>query len=108
MANDPSLKVYLNLNIGSGYPFGPPNSPENRNIFSGDEYYRVDLGLTKEIPIKKFTLINDLIFRLEVLNVLAAGNTISYSWIEDVNGYNFAIPNSLSARYFNLKLILKV
>jgi len=108
LANDPSLKVYLNLNIGSGYPFGPPNSPENRNIFSGDEYYRVDLGLTKEIPIKKFTLINDLIFRLEVLNVLAADNTISYSWIEDVNGYNFAIPNSLSARYFNLKLILKV
>jgi hypothetical protein len=49
--------------------------------------------------------VKNIIFRLEVLNVLEADNTISYQWIEDVNGNNLAIPNSLSARYFNLKIM---
>jgi len=38
------------------------------------------------------------------LNALGADNTLSYTWIEDVNGNNFAIPNSLSARFLNIKI----
>ena len=105
LPNDPSLRVYLNLNFGSGYPFGPPNNSAYRNAFSGDEYYRVDLGLTKIIPISNLNFLKNIILRLEVLNILEADNTISYHWIEDVNGNNLAIPNSLSARYFNLKIM---
>ena len=105
LPNDPSLRVYLNLNFGSGYPFGPPNNSTYRNAFSGDEYYRVDLGLTKIIPISNLNFLKNIILRLEVLNILEADNTISYHWIEDVNGNNLAIPNSLSARYFNLKIM---
>ncbi len=105
LPNDPSLRVYLNLNFGSGYPFGPPNNSVYRNTFSGDEYYRIDMGLTKILPMSDSFFVKNIIFRLEVLNVLQADNTISYQWIEDVNGNNLAIPNSLSARYFNLKII---
>jgi hypothetical protein len=105
LPNDPSLRVYLNLNFGSGYPFGPPNNSAYRNAFSGDEYYRVDLGLTKIIPISNLNFLKNIILRLEILNILEADNTISYHWIEDVNGNNLAIPNSLSARYFNLKIM---
>ena len=108
LPNDPSLRVYLNLNFGSGYPFGPPNNSAYRNAFSGDEYYRVDLGLTKIIPISNLNFLKNIILRLEVLNILEADNTISYHWIEDVNGNNLAIPNSLSARYFNLKIMCKL
>ena len=105
LPNDPSLRVYLNLNFGSGYPFGPPNNNVYRNAFSGDEYYRIDMGLTKILPMSNSFFVKNIIFRLEVLNVLEADNTISYQWIEDVNGNNLAIPNSLSARYFNLKIM---
>jgi len=105
LPNDPSLRVYLNLNFGSGYPFGPPNNSVYRNAFSGDEYYRIDMGLTKILPVINSNFVKNIIFRLEVLNVLEADNTISYQWIEDVNGNNLAIPNSLSARYFNLKIM---
>ena len=96
--NDPSLRVYLNLNF-SGYPFGPPNNSTYRNAFKGDEYYRVDIGLTKIIAMRDVNFFKNIIFRLEVLNALEADNTISYQWIEDVNGNFLAIPNSLSARY---------
>lgn len=108
LPNDPSLRVYFNLNFGSGYPFGPPNSSAYRNAFSGDEYYRIDMGLTKIITKSDFNFVKYIILRLEVLNVLGADNTISYQWIEDVNGNNLAIPNSLSARYFNFKIMCKL
>ena len=42
--------------------------------------------------------------RLELLNAFKANNTLSYSWITDVNGNQFAIPNSLSARFLNVKV----
>jgi hypothetical protein len=103
MPNDPSLRVYFTLNLGSGYPFGPPGNPQLRNVFSGDEYYRADIGLSKYF-LSRHELINKYWVRLEVLNVLAADNTLAYSWINDTNGTGFAIPNSLTARLFNLKL----
>jgi hypothetical protein len=103
MPGDPSVRVYVQLNFGSGYPFGPPESPEFRNVFSGDEYYRADVGLSKLFEWDSNQWIDNLELRLEVLNALGADNTLSYTWIQDVNGTSFAIPNSLSARFFNLK-----
>ncbi|MEQ8472433.1 MAG: carboxypeptidase-like regulatory domain-containing protein [Marinoscillum sp.] len=104
MPGDPSLRVYLNLVFGSGYPFGPPESARYRNAFSGDEYYRADLGLSKKFNMSINNFFNTIWVRAEVLNALAADNTLSYTWIQDVNGAQFAIPNSLSARFLNIKL----
>ncbi|HET8860584.1 TonB-dependent receptor [Marivirga sp.] len=108
--NDPSLKVNLKLQVGSGLPFGPPNSLENRNIFNGEWYRRMDIGFSKQFMgdrIQNLEYIESFWIGLDVLNVLGVSNTISYSWIEDVNGQTFAIPNSLSARFLNLKGIVK-
>lgn len=104
MPNDPSLRVYLNLVFGSGYPFGPPQNSRYRNAFSGDEYYRADLGLSKKFEVSINNLFTHIWIRAEVLNALAADNTLSYTWIEDVYGAQFAIPNSLSARFLNIKI----
>lgn len=107
MPMDSTLRIYVNLVFGSGYPVGPPNNAELRNVFSGDEYYRADLGISKDFYfIEKG--VDRLVVRLEVLNALAADNTLSYTWIEDVTGTSFAIPNSLSARFFNVKFILEL
>lgn len=108
--NDPSLKVNLKLQIGSGLPFGPPNSLENRNVFTGEWYRRMDVGFSKQFmgnKIQNLQYIESFWIGLDVLNVLGVSNTISYSWIEDVNGQTFAVPNSLSARFLNLKGIIK-
>jgi hypothetical protein len=103
MPNDPSLRIYLNMVYGSGYPVGPPNDITLRNVFSGDAYYRVDIGLSKEIKLRNQKL-QSLAIRAEVLNALGADNTLSYSWIQDFGGNQFAVPNSLSARFLNLKV----
>ncbi|MEP0366204.1 MAG: TonB-dependent receptor [Cyclobacteriaceae bacterium] len=104
MPNDPSLRVHLNMVFGSGYPFGPPKAVRYRNAFKGDEYYRVDLGLSKTFERNLKKMFPSVMLRIELLNALGADNTLSYTWIEDVNGNNFAIPNSLSARFLNIKL----
>lgn len=104
LPNDPSMRVYINTVFGSGYPLGPPNEINARNIFSGDEYYRVDLGLSKSFELRNHKYLKTLWLRAEVLNVLGADNTLSYSWIQDVTGAQLAIPNSLSARFLNFRI----
>ncbi|MEO9966970.1 MAG: TonB-dependent receptor plug domain-containing protein [Reichenbachiella sp.] len=109
MPNDPSIKVSVNMLFGSGLPFGPPGRDDLRNAFSGDEYYRLDLGFSKIIELKndKTLMPNSIWIALEVLNVLGADNAISYTWIEDVVGNQFAVPNSLSARFLNVRVVAK-
>ncbi|MEP0272447.1 TonB-dependent receptor [Ekhidna sp.] len=104
MPNDPTLRVYVNTVFGSGYPLGPPNDINARNIFSGDEYYRVDLGFSKSFELRGHKYLKTLWLRAEILNVLGADNTLSYSWIQDVTGAQLAIPNSLSARFLNFRI----
>lgn len=110
LPNNPSVRVSLNVLFGSGLPFGPPNSLNNRNSFNGDSYKRVDVGFAKAFYLnkEKFNQRRQLLLSAEVLNLLGSGNAISYLWIQDVNNNNFAVPNSLSARFLNVKLGLKI
>lgn len=105
LPTDPSWRIYLNALFGSGLPIGPPGNDQLRNAFNGDEYYRVDIGITKVLVYKKDGgIFNTLWITAEILNALAADNTISYNWIETLNGNQFAIPNALSARFPNIKI----
>ena len=45
-------------------------------------------------------------FAVEIFNILGINNTISHTWVEDVNGRSYAIPNYLTGRRFNVKLHL--
>lgn len=110
LPNNPTVRVNLNVLFGSGLPFGPPNSINNRNSFNGDTYRRVDVGFSKVFFLNKEKYNNkrQLLLSAEVLNLLGAGNAISYLWVQDVNNNNFAVPNSLSARFLNIKLGLKI
>ena len=110
--NIPSLKVFVNLVYGSGLPFGPPNNPLYRAALSGQSYNRVDIGFSKLITFQDKNVHNSKVFEslwisLEVLNLLGISNTISYSWIADYNGNQYAVPNTLSQRFVNLRMIAK-
>ena len=108
LPNDPSWRVNLNLQLGTGLPFGPPDSFENRAKFNGDIYRRVDVGFVKEVPLSRADSYPILLINAEVLNLLGVSNTISYTFVEDVVGQQFAIPNGLSSRFLNIKFTLKI
>jgi hypothetical protein len=108
MPNDPSVRVYLNLLYGSGLPFGPPNNLEYRNQFDGTAYNRLDIGFSKLISLGQGNEpskgLKTIWLNAEILNLLGAKNTISYTWVKDLENRQFAVPNNLSQRFFNLKL----
>ena len=108
--NLPSFRVHLRLLYSSGLPFSPPVNPENRNAFRGGEYQRVDIGFSKMIPLgvkKANPFLKSLWLSAEILNLTSHQNTISFYWVNDVNNNYYAVPNSLSQRFLNIRGSLK-
>ncbi len=112
LPKNPSVRMYLNMVVGTGLPFGPPNSPDNRATLKAPPYRRVDIGFSKVLSLgdkstwlgKRFETIW---MGLEILNLIGAENTISYTWIKDVYDVQYAVPNTLSTRFLNLRLQVK-
>ncbi|MBA2612379.1 MAG: TonB-dependent receptor plug domain-containing protein [Bacteroidetes bacterium] len=111
----PAFKFNLNLQFGSGLPFGPPTHLRYQQILRMPPYRRVDAGFAYNLlklnrEIKRKSVINHLkeswIF-LEIFNLLQVQNTVSYTWIQDVTGNRYAIPNYLTNRQVNVRLQIK-
>ncbi len=102
----PDYKVFLNTVYGTNLPFSPPGAIEIRNTLKSDPYTRVDMGFSRLFEPKKglFKFSEKIWLSLEVLNLLNTQNTISYFWIRDTRGRQFAVPNYSTGRRLNLKL----
>ncbi|MDW7693324.1 TonB-dependent receptor [Flammeovirgaceae bacterium SG7u.111] len=111
LPNNPSVRVNFRALYGSGLPYGPPNTPQYRNSFSsGSNYFRTDMGFSKVVKFKQKEgkrTFETLFIGLDILNVFGVSNNISFNWVPDFDGNQFAVPNSLSQRFFNLKAVLK-
>ena len=111
----PSWKVHLNLLYGSGFPFGPPSYERYKDTLRIPAYRRVDIGFSKQLlsenhklPKKNpFHFFKSIWMSAEVFNLLQISNTISYLWVTDVTARQYAIPNYLTRRQLNVKLIFK-
>jgi len=111
----PDLKMHLNLLFGAGVPFGAPGTERYKQVLRMPPYRRVDIGfsyqLLKESRKKKEKgfgrLLNSVWLSLEVFNLLGTNNTVSYIWVEDVTNRQYAVPNYLTQRQLNLRMIIK-
>ncbi|HOZ33601.1 MAG TPA: hypothetical protein PLM52_12035, partial [Tabrizicola sp.] len=108
----PTFKVHMNLVFGTGLPFGPPNETRYADTLRTSLYRRVDIGFSKQFLGAKgqektnfLRHINSLTLSLEVFNLLNINNTVNYTWISDVSGRQYAVPDYLTPRRLNLKLI---
>jgi len=110
--NFPTWKMNLTLVYGTGLPVGAPDSPRSQQTRRIPPYRRVDIGLSKQLigqhtrisahnPLRVF---ESLWISLDIFNLLQISNTVSYLWVTDINGKEYAIPNYLTPRTFNLKL----
>lgn len=112
LPNDPTLKVNLNLVYGSGLPFGAPQSERYQQTARIPAYRRVDIGFTKTLVSAEkqyesgvFAPFKSLVIGVEVFNLLGIRNTVSYLWVQDVSGRPYAVPNYLTNRLLNVKII---
>ncbi len=109
----PTFRMHLTLIFGSGLPFGPPGYDRYKDVLRMPTYRRVDIGFSKiiidedkvnESRLPVIRKLNSLWFSLEVFNLLQINNTVSYTWITDVTGRRYAVPNYLSSRLINARL----
>lgn len=108
--------VQLGLNYGSRLPYGPPDRVRHRDTLRQKAYFRVDIGFGYDLLYKKpekdqrkkfMRPFTDGRLSFEVFNLLGINNVLSQQWIQDTQGRYYAIPNYLTQRRFNLKLILR-
>jgi len=111
----PSCKMYLNMQFGTGLPFGPPDHQRWKQVFRMPPYRRVDIGFAYQIIKENHELpkhnpfhhLKALFLSVEVFNLLQINNTVSYTWLTDVTNRQYAIPNYLTRRMLNIKLQAK-
>lgn len=96
----PSWKMHLTFFYNAPLPFYAPGKDRSR-YFRGESYRRADIGFSKEFYFKRRQ--SSLVVGAEILNLANNANVISYSWIQDISGNYFALPNRLSQRYINLR-----
>ena len=115
LLNSPTYKVHLNMLYGSRLPVGAPLLQRYSDDFRIPAYKRVDIGFSKDFlddAVLRRARLLDKYFssfaaHVEVFNLLNIDNTVSYLWLKDINNVQYAIPNYLTGRQLNLKLIIK-
>jgi hypothetical protein len=118
MPNIPSVKIYLNLVYNTGLPGGSP-SYADPYLYQNRlrDYRRADVGFSKVFfennsnnsNIGWFKSFKELAVGLEIFNLFNNQNAITNTWVRDVYSKNqYAIPNYMTTRVFNVKLSAKL
>ncbi len=110
----PKLKLYLNLVYNTGLPGGSPQFEDPYDFQTRlPDYQRVDVGFFYALkePSDNFrnkpwlNIFKNVDVGFEVFNMFDRLNSITNTFVRDASSRNqFAIPNFLSPRVFNLKL----
>lgn len=111
-----NFKVSANLNFGTPLPYGPPSYERYKDILRTKSYLRLDLGFMYDLvneetkikkPNSKFQqTFNQFTISLDAFNLLGIKNVVSYQWLQDIAGRYYSIPNHLTGRRLNLRLIV--
>lgn len=115
LATNKNFKVHLNMLYGSNMSYNIPNSVRYRNGLIIEPYLRVDIGFSALLLSEKslrrshspFKGFENIWASLEVFNLIDRANVISFQLIKDFANNTYAIPNRLTPRLINFKLIAR-
>jgi len=108
----PFIKIHISIIVATGLPFGPPGDNFFNNTLRMPPYRRVDIGFSGQLWTPKWAKkqnkfnqgLKSVWMSLEVFNIFGINNTVSYLWVADYAGDQYAVPNYLSNRRVNLKV----
>jgi hypothetical protein len=109
-------KMTLKLAFADGLPFGAPHRGIEYQQFRAPAYKRADIGLSylllgnpeghQKVQSSKFK-IQRIWLGLDGLNIFGISNVNSYYWVTDVTNKQYAVPNYLTGRQINGKVIIE-
>ena len=105
-------KMSLKLAYADGLPFSAPHKELESNSFRAPAYKRADIGMSyralnnedrkmKKSPFKNIWL------GIDCLNLFGINNVNSFYWITDVTSHQYAVPNYLTGRQINARLLFE-
>lgn len=116
LATNKNFKVYLNLLYGSNLPYNIPGSVKYRNAAFINPYIRADIGFSallmdddrsKRRSHSPFRNFDNIWASLEVFNIIDRQNTISYLLVKDFSNTTYLLPNRLTPRLVNFKIVAR-
>ncbi|MFM2138526.1 MAG: hypothetical protein RJA57_833 [Bacteroidota bacterium] len=116
LSTNKNFKVYLNLLYGSNLPYNIPGSVKYRNAAFINPYIRADIGFSallldedrsKRRSHSPFRSFQTIWASLEIFNIIDRANTISYLFIKDFSNTTYLLPNRLTPRLLNVKLVAR-
>jgi hypothetical protein len=106
----PQLKFHLKMQFAEGQPYYAPRNASSWGRMP--TYKRIDLGATyvfnaqtaKFMRSEGAKHVKQWAIQFEVFNLVGWRNVNSYFWVADAYGQQWASPNYLTGRRFNLKI----
>nr|WP_234405836.1 carboxypeptidase-like regulatory domain-containing protein [Leeuwenhoekiella sp. MAR_2009_132] len=107
----PDLKLYIKMVYQSGLPGGSPSYVDTYDYQTRlPFYFRSDVGfaysiLTRESLKAEKSIIEELNIGIEIFNIFDRQNSITNTFVRDAaSQQQYAVPNYLSPRVFNVRL----
>lgn len=109
-------KMSLRGSLADGLPFGPARKGIESRVFRAPAYKRVDIGLsykaidgnTRPHYYGRTTFFKDIWIGVDCFNLLGINNVNSYYWITEISGAQYAIPNYLTGRQLNVRILVNL
>ena len=105
-------KMTLKLAYADGLPFGPPHKGLEGLNFRAPAYKRADIGMSYRAydndERKERSIFKNIWVGIDCLNIFGISNVNSYYWVTDVTTQRYAVPNYLTGRQINGKVIFEL
>lgn len=109
-------RVKLNLKgvLSGGLPLTAPRKGYEDGYFRTPAYKRVDLGFSYQLAGGTDAIMDRGFFKhlkniwlgLDIFNLFDIKNTSSYYWITNIDNQQYGVPNYLTGRQLNVRLIV--
>ena len=105
-------KMNLKASFADGLPFGPPHTGLEKNAFRAPAYKRIDIGMTyralnNEDRHLRHNAVKNIWLGLDCFNLFGFNNVSGYYWVTDVQGTQYAVPNYLTGRQINGRVLIE-
>ncbi|MDE7380760.1 MAG: TonB-dependent receptor [Muribaculaceae bacterium] len=113
----PKLKFSLRGIFSDGLTMTAPHISRDQSYFRAPAYKRVDVGVSYQLvgapqdgvrPYNFWRHFKSIVVAFDCFNLFDISNISSYYWVTDVNNLQYAVPNYLTRRQFNLRLSIEL
>ncbi len=109
--NTDKWKMQLKLAFADGLPFNAPHRRIESMNFRAPAYRRADIGMSYRLfdneKRKTKSILRNVWLGIDCLNVLGINNVNSYYWVTDISNQQYAVPNYLTTRQINAKVLFE-